>query len=167
MVYAVFKTFHNTWRLWENKLIVMIFRKIFTTDHSGHIGLGLLILRVSFGVLMLNHGIDKLSNFSSIVSSGQFMPVIGSVALGLGLVVFAEVFMSVLLILGIFTRLAVIPLIITMLVAVFFVHIHDPFSKMELALLYLFPYLALLLAGPGKYSVDFYLAGQPGKNRKY
>lgn len=145
----------------------MDFRKIFATDHSGHMGLGLLVLRLSFGMLMLNHGIDKLSNFSTIIDSGQFMPVFGSVALGLGLVVFAEVFMSVLLIIGLFTRLAVIPLIVTMLVAIFLVHLHDPFAKMELPLLYLFPYITLLLAGPGKYSVDFYMTGQTGKNRKY
>lgn len=145
----------------------MIFRKILMTDHSGQIGLGLLVLRVSAGVLMLMHGLDKLSDFTMIVNTGQFIPVFGSVALGLGLAVFAEVFMSVLLILGVLTRLAVIPLIATMSVAVFFVHLHDPFSNMEPALFYLFTYIALLLAGPGKYSVDFYLAGQPGINRKY
>jgi Predicted membrane protein len=145
----------------------MNFRKIFATDQSGLIGLGLLVLRVAFGALMMNHGIDKLSNFSTIVNSGQFMPVLGSVALGLGLDVFAEVFMSVLLIIGLFTRIATIPLIVTMLVAVFLVHLHQPFANMELALLYLFPYIALLLAGPGKFSIDFYLAGQLGKKRKY
>jgi putative oxidoreductase len=144
----------------------MNFRKIFTTDHPGHIGLGLLVIRVSTGFLMLNHGVDKLTNFNAIANSSQFIPVFGSVVFGLGLVVFAEVFMSVLLILGLLTRFATIPLIVTMLVAVFFVHLHDPFAKMELALLYLIPYMALLIAGPGKFSVDFYLAGQPGKMRK-
>lgn len=145
----------------------MNIRKIFSTDYSGFTGLGLLVLRVSSGVLMLSHGIGKLTNFSTIVNSGQFMPVLGSVAFGLGLVVFAEVFMSVLLVIGLLTRVAVIPLIVTMLVAIFLVHINEPFAKMEMALLYLFPYITLLIAGAGKYSIDFYLAGQPGKNRKY
>jgi putative oxidoreductase len=145
----------------------MNFRKILTTDHSGHIGLGLLVLRLSSGVFMLSHGLEKLSNFSTMVEHGRFMPVLGSVALGLGLAVFAEVFMSILLMLGLFTRIVVIPLIVTMLVAIFLVHLHEPFPQAELALLYLFLYTALLFAGPGKFSVDFYLAGQPGKSRKY
>lgn len=50
----------------------------------------------------------------------------------LALAVFAEVFCSILIMLGIFTRLSVIPLIITMLVAWLMVHISDPFGDQEL-----------------------------------
>jgi putative oxidoreductase len=59
---------------------------------------------------------------------------------------------------GLFTRLSVIPLIITMLVAAFVAHAGDPFSSKEPALLYLIPYLALLFSGPGKFSLDFYIS---------
>ena len=72
----------------------------------------------------------------------------------LGLTVFAEVLCAVLIVVGLFTRWAVIPLIVTMLVAIFVIHIDDPFKKMEMAILYLIPYVALYLMGPGKYSVD-------------
>jgi putative oxidoreductase len=41
-----------------------------------------------------------------------------------------------------------------MLVAAFIVHGDDPFQKKELALLFLTPFLALLLAGPGRFSLD-------------
>ena len=47
-----------------------------------------------------------------------------------------------------------IPLIITMLVAVFMVHGNDPFAKQEMALLYLFHYILIFVAGPGSISID-------------
>ena len=72
----------------------------------------------------------------------------------LALVAFAEFFCSILIMLGLFTRWAVIPLIITMLVAVFYSHIDDPFSRMEKGLMYLIPYFVLLLSGPGGFSLD-------------
>jgi putative oxidoreductase len=55
---------------------------------------------------------------------------------------------------GLFTRLALIPLIVTMAVAVFIIHADDPFGDKEHALLFLVPYVALLFTGPGKWSLD-------------
>jgi putative oxidoreductase len=80
------------------------------------------------------------------------------VTLSLFLVVFAEFFCSILIGFGIGTRLATLPLIITMFVAAFIAHGPDPFGKKELALLYLVIYIFLLVAGSGKYSVDYYLS---------
>jgi len=77
-----------------------------------------------------------------------------SPALSLGLAVFAEVICSILILIGFKTRLATLPLIITMLVAVLVVHFSDPFAIMEKALLYLLLYIILLFGGSGKYSVD-------------
>ena len=80
--------------------------------------------------------------------------------LGLGpevslvLAVFAEFFCSILVMLGIGTRLAVIPLMVTMSVAAFIAHGDDPFGRKELALMYLVSYAVLLLNGSGKFSVD-------------
>ena len=70
------------------------------------------------------------------------------------LTVFAEFVCGILVSLGLFTRAALVPLIITMLVAVFIIHSDDPFSKQEFGLLYLVPYITLFLAGPGKLSLD-------------
>ena len=72
----------------------------------------------------------------------------------LALTVFAEVLCAFLIMIGLGTRLATIPLIITMLVAVFVIHWADPFGDKEMALLYLIPYLAILFLGPGKISLD-------------
>jgi len=117
--------------------------------------LSLLLLRITFGGLMLiNHGWSK---FQKLIGDDpiKFADPIGiGMEASLGLTVFAEVLCALMVVLGLFTRLAVIPLIITMLVAVFVIHISDPFKKMEMAILYLIPYLVLLWNGAGRFSVD-------------
>lgn len=70
------------------------------------------------------------------------------------LAVFAEFLCSVLVMLGLFTRLAVIPLIVTMLTVIFLVHLGDPFTRVEKAILFLAPFVAILLTGPGAFSLD-------------
>jgi putative oxidoreductase len=120
----------------------------------------LLVLRVGIASLMLTHGLPKLLS----LTSGEpvaFLSVWGmSPALSLSLVVFAEVFCSLLVLFGLATRVAVVPLIITMLVAVFSIHAADPFSQQELGVLYLLVYTGLLLGGSGRYSVDGWLQGK-------
>ncbi len=115
--------------------------------------IGLLILRLSIGGMMLFcHGWGKLSGFSELSTKFPDPLGVGS-ALSLSLAIGAEVFCSIAIILGVGTRLATIPLIITMLVAAFMVHGDDPWAKKEFALLYLFPFLALLFTGPGRYAL--------------
>lgn len=117
----------------------------------------LLVARVGIAALMLSHGIPKLVMLFS-GASVQFPPVLGmSPTAALSLTVLAEVGCSILLLAGFATRLAVIPLAITMLVAVFMIHAADPFAKKEPALQYLLVYLVLLFAGSGKYSFDYLL----------
>jgi putative oxidoreductase len=74
------------------------------------------------------------------------------------LVVFAEFVCSIFIILGLGTRLAVIPLIINMTTAAVFAHAHDPFAVKEKALLFLIIFFLLLFFGPGRYSLDHTLA---------
>lgn len=116
--------------------------------------LGLLVIRLGAGsLMMLAHGWGKLSNYGSMVDQWADPIGLGSAA-SLTLAVFAEFFCSLAVMLGLLTRAAVIPLMVTMLVAVLIVHGDDPFGKKELGLLFLTPFLALLLAGPGRYSLD-------------
>ena len=115
----------------------------------------LLLLRFGFGALMLVHGLPKMMMLFS-GASISFPSVLGmSAGISLLLTVFAEVLCSVLIIAGLATRFAVIPLIVTMLVAVFVVHAEDPFANKELALIYLLGYAVLMIGGSGKYSVDY------------
>ena len=121
--------------------------------HSTNIDMALLILRVSMAILMLVHGLPKmLMLFSG--EPVQFPALVGSAELSLALAVFAEVICSILILLGFGTRLATVPLIITMLVAVLYVHGSDPFAKQEMGLHYLIGYLVLLITGSGKFSLD-------------
>lgn len=114
----------------------------------------LLIFRVSIAFFMFfGHGWGKLVN----VFTGNFEfgdPLGLGPMLSLILSAFAEGICSLLIIAGFYTRFAALVLVINMSVAFLFVHINDPFGRMELALLYLFSFLAIFLLGPGKYAVD-------------
>lgn len=129
-------------------------KKLFSTKYSaGVFNLALLFLRISVGALMLNHGYDKLIKFSEM--KGEFMNFMGlGATTSLALVVFSEFFCSLLLILGLFTRLVTIPLIITMGVVIYKVGKMDIFASAELATLFFVSYVVILLLGPGKISVD-------------
>ncbi len=118
--------------------------------------IAVLLLRVGIAALMLSHGIPKmLALFSGNV---QFPALFGlSAELSLTLAVFAEVICSLFILMGLGSRLATVPLIITMLVAIFSIHGADPFEKQELAVMYLLPYIVLFITGSGKYSIDYLL----------
>lgn len=123
--------------------------------HSKSYDLAFLLLRLTFGGLMLiNHGWGKMMK----LFSGNPIEFADPIGLGpevaLGLAVFAEALCALFIMLGLFTRWAVIPLIIVMLVAIFDIHWEDPFARKEKAILFLIPYIMLWIAGPGWYSVD-------------
>lgn len=120
-----------------------------------------LILRLSLGLLMLNHGYPKLMQFFSGEEIHFADPIFIGETASLVLTVFAEFVCSLLIAIGLWTRLALIPLIVTMIVAVGIIHANDPMDKKEHGLMYLLPYLALFLLGSGRYSVDAFL----GKNK--
>ena len=121
-----------------------------------NVDLGLLIFRLGISALMLTHGIPKLIRF---FGSEE---IVFADPLGFGeittftLAVIAEFVCSVLVILGLGTRLAVLPLIATMAVAALIVHVPDGFGRQELPLLYLTGWVLLFFTGAGKYSLDWY-----------
>lgn len=119
-----------------------------------HEELGILILRVTAGGTMLwQHGWPKLTHFADRMDSFADPFGLGS-TLSLVLIVFAEVFCSALVVLGLWTRAALIPLIIGMAVIVFMVKGDAAFKEKELALVYLFAFVALLFTGSGRFSID-------------
>jgi len=122
----------------------------------------LLILRVWIGVeMMVVHGVDKLMNFSTAAQDFPDPLGVGHAA-SLALVVFAEVFASMFLVVGLFTRLAAMTLIIDMTIAFIFVHkgALTGSNSGELAFLYLLVYVVVFLAGPGRVSADKILFGK-------
>lgn len=126
-------------------------------EYATVIDYSLLILRLTVGIFMLTHGVGK---FYNLIGDGpiQFPDPLGvGATASLALVVFSEVLCSILLIVGLGTRLAAIPLIITMLVAAFVIHATDGFGKQELPLMYTAIYAVLTIAGAGRLSVDKWL----------
>lgn len=118
------------------------------------VSLAILILRLSFGFLMIPHGYGKLQEFLKGNSNDFPDPLHVSPMISHGLTVFAEFFCSILLILGLFTRPALVILLGCMAIISFSIHGADPLGDKEHALLYLFTYLAIFLTGAGKFSVD-------------
>jgi len=136
-----------------------------TTLNHNAVNLGLLVLRIGIASFMLTHGWPKLMK---LMAGGeiQFLDPFGLGATpSFILAIFAEVLCSILILLGLATRWATIPLIITMLVAIFVAHATDGFQKQELPAHYVLVYLFLLLAGPGKYSLDYFISRK--LSRKY
>ena len=129
-------------------------KKLISTRYSEtSLSIALFILRAASGAMMIPHGYDKLNHFSK-YSAGFVDPFHIGISASLSLDIFAEFFCSILLIVGLLTRLATIPLIITMTVALFYVHHGQVFGDGERAALYFAMFLTILMAGPGKYSAD-------------
>ena len=129
----------------------------FTSTRSNPllIDIVLLVTRIFVGFAMLSHGFPKLQELLS-GQEIQFFNFLGlSDRTSLILAVFAEFVCSIFIVLGLFTRFAVVFLIITMAVAGLIVHGGDPFQKREASLLYLSVYLMFFAIGPGKYSIDY------------
>jgi putative oxidoreductase len=130
-------------------------KRLFSTDCTDTaFSFSTLLLRVGAGsLIMIVHGLDKLMHFARIAPKFPDPFHIGHTT-SLALVVFAEFFCAAFVILGLFTRLACIPLVIAMAVALFSANKGDFFGRGELAGLFLVCFLTLLFTGPGKVSLD-------------
>ncbi len=130
-------------------------KKLLSTAYSDNaFNFALLVQRVVTGLMLLiAHGLSKLTNFSSM--SGNFYDPFhighrGSVLLS----IFAEVFCSMLLVLGLFTRLAAFVIVLNLSVAVFMFHRGQPLHNMDLGIIYLTSVFTIMVIGPGRVSVD-------------
>lgn len=133
-------------------LIRILFLNFIPTNKD----LSLLVLRLVFGAYMLiAHGWPKFTTFSEKSDSFPDPLGIGS-AYSLALAVAFEVLGSICLMLGLFTRFSALAGIITMGVA--FIHVHKGVwmgeGNGELAFTYLTAYVALFLAGGGRYALE-------------
>jgi putative oxidoreductase len=133
-------------------------KKIFSTSTSDNaFSFAVLALRLGAGsLMMINHGLDKLMHFAQKAPRFADPFHIGSTT-SLSMVVFAEFFCAAFIILGLFTRLATLPLIIAMSVALFFAHKGEFFGRGESAGLFLTCFVVLLFTGPGKVSLDRFI----------
>src|SRR5690625_4652822 len=107
-----------------------------------------------FWCFLLMFCASRLLFFGFICNVGFDTPIALGPELSLILVIFAEVFCAAFVITGLWTRPALIALIINMVVITFIAHADDPFSSKELPLFFLVAWIPLFLSGPGKYSLD-------------
>ena len=122
--------------------------------------LGKLILRLSVGILMLFHGVDKILNPGSVDWIGGQLTGIGlppEIAYGVYL---GEVVAPLMVILGVLTRLGGLIMVGNMVFAVVLVHLGEIFMltqnggwQLELQGLFLFGSLAILFLGAGRYAL--------------
>ena len=141
--------------------------RIVTTEWRSGKDIGLLILRLVFGlVLIYGHGFEKLSVIFGGHEVKFFDPIGIGANLSFYLAAFAEGICSVFLILGLFSRVAAFILAVNFIV-VFSFHAfiaHDAFTVLELRFLYLFSFIAFIFTGPGRISLDYVLFNK--KNRE-
>ena len=126
--------------------------------------LGLLLIRVVIGALMAFIGYEKLIHFNELVADDFwaknviFLGMKGAVPLAL--TVFAEFFCSLLLIVGLFTRVSSFILLFCMAYIFLVIFPGSMVSKGEhgvefnTAFTYFVIYLGLFFTGAGKYSLD-------------
>lgn len=129
-------------------------------------GLAPLVVRVIAGIIMAAHGLQKLTqmgpgNFGSQALAGLGVPL--PVFTGY-VVTFVELFGGILLIVGLLSRLAALLLTIDLIVAILLVKVNVGFISpqgggvgAELDLALIAGFLVVLLAGPGKLSLDHVL----------
>jgi putative oxidoreductase len=135
--------------------------------------IGVLLLRLGFGGYMLTHGWGKLKRLGQLGSDNfRFSDPIGlGPEVSFVLVTGAEFGCALLVIFGLFTRAAAIPLVFAMLVAGFIAHASDPWTiagaqqlvneglaerarSKQLALMYASAFGALVFTGGGRFSLD-------------
>lgn len=144
----------------------MIYKFLFPTkpDSTGA-SLFLLAMRIFFGLLLMNHGVQKWSNFQELSLSFPDPLGVGSEA-SLIMAIFGELICSMAFVVGVLYRLAMLPMIFTMGMAFFVIHANDAFAVKELAFVYLGVFILMYIAGPGKFSVDYVVGSELNRRQQ-
>lgn len=121
--------------------------------------IGKLILRMTLGILLLLHGIAKITGgVSGIEKMLEGIGLPSSLALG---VYVGEVLAPILVIIGFYSRVGAALIVVTMVVAVLLAHQADLLLlersggwALELQGFFLFTALSIMLMGPGRFSIN-------------
>lgn len=131
-------------------------KKILSIAYSdGAFNFALLLQRIVTGFFMLIvHGLPKLSNFQEL-SVNFYDPLHIGHRNSLILVILAELFCSIFLVLGLFTRIAAFIIVVNLSVAILLLyHQKQPLKTIDLGAIYLVSVFTIMIVGPGRVSVD-------------
>jgi putative oxidoreductase len=121
--------------------------------------LGLLFLRVSASLFLLGvHGLPKLLNYSVEVQRIEDPFHLGA-HLTLCMAIFAEVLCPLLIVAGVLVRLACLPILFLLAVALLVVHPQWSVEEGQFGWLLLILFGSLFIAGPGRLALNARLPG--------
>lgn len=143
-----------------------IFKQIYirTTGYS-YTNMGRLFLRLFVGVMLAQFGLRQWIHFDA--SSAAFPSVLGlAPETGLTVMICIELICSLFIMFGFMTRLMVIPPFISMILAEYYLLESTDASSWQLTwsqpgylpIMFMGIYFFILLVGPGKISVDYFLS---------
>lgn len=121
--------------------------------------IGLLFLRVSGGLFLLwVHGLPKLLDFNAQLQQIEDPFHLGA-HLTLCLAIFAEVLCPLLIVAGVLARLACLPILFVLLVALLVVHPQWSVAEGQFGWLLLILFATVFIAGPGRLALNVRLPG--------
>lgn len=132
----------------------MLFKLLDTRPSADLLALSLMFFRVLLSLeLIYAHGLKKLGIG---VSEAETIPNLLNLPTELNdaLIIATNLVFPVFVILGLFTRLAVIPILAVTLTGYFILHFHDSALIKDVPFMYSLCFLLLLFLGAGKYSLD-------------
>ena len=133
------------------RALVLLERVTWLSPLLGRLAVGLLFLSTGWGKV---HSLDKVTHFFQTL--GIPAPGLNAVVVG-----YSELVCGALLVIGLFTRVATLPLIVSMVVAILTAKLPDIHGLFDLVGADEFTYLCVLimlaLIGPGKLSLDTFL----------
>ena len=151
----------------NRKKVLGLPKKIYvTTTGYSYTHLGRLFLRLFIGIMLLQFGIRQIG--SAEILSTSFPSVLGMGAeASLWTMIGIEVVCSIFIMFGFLTRVMIVPPFIAMTMAAYYL-IHDVSTKASyllsweqpayLPIMFLGIFFFLMLVGPGKISIDYFLS---------
>lgn len=147
-------------------MFALIKRLYYWSTGYSYTHLGRLFLRLFVGVMMLQFGVRQMMNFEE--SAATFQSVYGMTSpISLTIFICIEIACSFFIMCGFLTRLMTLPLFISMIMAEYcLLRAAAPSMPYELTwqnpvflpMMFIGIYFFILLVGPGKISVDYFLS---------
>ena len=117
----------------------------------------ILVFRILVSVeLMMAHGVKKLGIGAAITEQIP-NPLHLPGALNEAIATSVNLFFPVFIVFGFFTRLAALPILVVTLTSYFILHWGDSVLEKDAPFMYSAVFLLILVLGPGKYSIDYFI----------